>query len=176
MLDVAIPSPRFPFDGIVPRKKRCWHYRIFGFKSQCWRTLEYPHLCKELSSPRKGPRGFCGIPKVLRPCLLRKRLRLCRGDVRDRRRQALPQALRTWILSSTQTRHSPWRRGILPVGRLRFGWLSATLCATSIQMIVFDQRNRSSSVTTLCTLPEYLLRFTPKDVIMTTRTPFRVRV
>ena len=76
----------------------------------------------------------------------------------------------------TRTRHSPWRRGILPVGRLRFGWLSATLCATSIQMIVFDQRNRSSSVTTLCTLPEYLLRFTPNDVIMTTRTPFRVRV
>ena len=38
MLDVAIFSPRFPFDGIVPRKKRCWYYRIFGFKSQCWRT------------------------------------------------------------------------------------------------------------------------------------------
>ena len=43
-------------------------------------ALEYPHLCKELSSPRKGPRGFCGIPKVLRPCLLRKRLRLSRQE------------------------------------------------------------------------------------------------
>jgi len=49
-------------------------------------------------------------------------------------------------------------------------------CRRRYQMIVFDQRNRSSSVTTLCTLPEYLLRFSPNDVIMTTRTPFRVRV
>ena len=42
--------------------------------------LEYPHLWKELSSPRKGPRGFCGVPKVLRPCLLHKRLRLSRQE------------------------------------------------------------------------------------------------